>query len=373
MRIATLTWFTGNNYGSTMQSYALQAFLKKHGFESDILAYSPPKTKNLRLKILNHSVKATLEYKANELYVKLRGTGAQNNLHLFNEFRNKNMTFSESCSTRAEIAAMNDKYDAFVCGSDQIWNPFYFDPVYALEFVDGNRRKIAYAPSFGTNEISKKSAARMKKPISSINYLSVRELNGVQLIQKLTGREAIQVSDPVMLLNRKDWEHLATNFNDEHPYILCYFLRKNKSFHNFALQMSNKLDCGIKLIPMVMGDFKKPQVIKEPVGPEEWLGLIKNARMVVTDSFHCTLFSIIFRKDFAVFKAFRDEDKRSQNSRIDCLLETTGLTDRIINNCNELLGNISSEQFDRAEDILLQQAKRSAEWLLKAIGGPEET
>ena len=358
-----------------MQAYALQETLTRLGHETEILSYSPTKIENWKLKFINHSVKATVDYKINELYVKLKSGSAEtghNNMHLFDDFREQQMRFSRPCSTKEEMLEIGREYDAYICGSDQIWSPFYFDPVYALSFVDEPWKKIAYAPSFGVNSIPEHSKARLGKWIKQINSISVREKNGEQIVKQIAGRISTTVVDPTLLLGKDDWEKLAKGPKYRKPYIACYFLRKNEGYHSFVQTLAKKLNCEIRLIPMVMGDYERDYAIKEPVGPQQWLDLIKNADFVVTDSFHCTVFSIVFQKSFATFRAFSDGNIRSQNSRIDRLLEMCELEDRIVSFETTEIEMIEPGRLQRASQRIDEMASLSRGWLINAIKSAEE-
>lgn len=376
MRIATLTWFTGNNYGSTMQAYAMQTVLKKLGHETEILAYKPGKAKNLLLKVKNHSLKATVDYKINELYLKIKSGGSDtswNNMQLFDTFRDKYMKFSAPLSSENQLRLAAEAYDVLICGSDQIWSPFYFDPTYALNFCP-DKKKIAYAPSFGVTQLPDRSKKRMAELIGRIPYLSVREAAGAELVRELIGKPARMVADPVLFLSRQEWQAIAADVPEEKPYILCYFLRKNEQYHRFVQKLAGKYGLDIRLIPMVSGDFSRDYAIQEAVGPREWIGLLHNAQWVVTDSFHCTIFSIIFQKNFATFRAFSDDNKRSQNSRIDSLLEIAGLKDRIVDEDTGVhIDSVTEEQWKHTQLALEQYAGESLQWLMQSIESIKET
>lgn len=376
MRIATLTWFTGNNYGSTMQAYAMQTILKKLGHETEILAYKPGKARNLILKVKNHSLKATVDYKINELYLKIKSGGKNaswNNMQLFDTFRDRYMKFSDPLSSADQLGLAAEAYDAFICGSDQIWSPFYFDPTYALDFCP-DQKKIAYAPSFGVTQIPERSKKRMAERIGHIPHISVREASGADLVRELIGKPARVVADPVLLLSRQEWRAIAAEVPEEKPYILCYFLRKNERYHRFVQKLAGKYGLNIRLVPMVSGDFSRDYAIAEAVGPREWIGLIDNAQWVVTDSFHCTIFSIMFQKNFSTFRAFADHNKRSQNSRIDSLLEITGLKDRIVNEDTCVhIHSITEDQWRTAQLAIGQYAEESLQWLVQSIKKVKET
>ena len=367
-KIATVTWYTGNNYGSTMQSYALQTILKEKGYDCDILAYKPTKIKNWMLKIKNHSVKATIDYKINELYVKFKSNKSHiSNMYLFDEFRNKYQTFTRPCSTKIDLKEISTEYDFFICGSDQIWSPFYFDQTYYLNFTS-RKKRIAYAPSFGVNDLTKQRAKEIKELLEGFEEISVREEQGKKIIWKYCNRKARVVLDPTMLLPPKHWESLASDdYCGNDAYIVCYFLRSNSKYQKFIKNIASEKNLKIKLIPMVKGDYDLDYSIKEPIGPEQWLGLIKNARFVVTDSFHCTVFSIMFKKDFASFRAFSDANERSQNSRIDTLLKMCNFEDRIISDETTSISTIDEERFNFAHQIIHDKSIEDIEWLINII------
>lgn len=371
MRTATLTWYTGNNYGSTMQAYALQTTLKKLGHTNDILAYSPKKLDAWKLKFQNHSVKATLSYKINEFYVKKFHKNSQmpDNMFLFDAFREQYMTFSKPYSSARDLEGALQEYDAFLCGSDQIWSPYYFDPVYFLNFVPDAKRKVPYAPSLGVSAVPEYAKKRFVNSVKAFEKISVREQQGADVIKDLTGLDATVVADPSLLLTAEEWADLAKPMPkvQEKPYILCYFLRNNDKYHQVVQTIAKKHGLEVRIIPMVKGDFDRPGVITEAVGPQEWISLIANANMVVTDSFHCTVFSILFEKDFATFRAFAADNKRSQNSRIEHLLHKTGLEDRIVGLDAEDLLPVSKEQYRKAKEALKPFVEASLEWLKEAL------
>lgn len=126
------------------------------------------------------------------------------------------------------------------------------------------------------------------------------------------------------------WQTLAKPIDSEQKYLFCYFLSENARYLETAEKIAREKHLTIRMLPMVAADFKKPGTVKEPVGPREWLGLIENADYVLTDSFHCTLFSIRFHKQFNVLQRFKEGDKRGQNSRIHTLLQTANMQNRLV-------------------------------------------
>lgn len=173
MKVYTQTWYRGNNYGSVLQAYALQHTISDMGYACSVLNYKPTKADMWKLKFINHSLKETIQYKINEYLMKKNGASeAVNNLSLFDDFRAQHMQITPPCSTAPEIARICGDDAVFVCGSDQIWNPYLYDPYYFLEFVQDSCRKIAYAPSFGVMEIPHRCQQRLRKAIAPFRYVS---------------------------------------------------------------------------------------------------------------------------------------------------------------------------------------------------------
>ena len=188
MKVYTQTWYRGNNYGSVLQAYALQHTISDMGYACSVLNYKPTKADMWKLKFINHSLKETIQYKINEYLMKKNGASeAVNNLSLFDDFCAQHMQITPPCSTAPEIARICGDDAVFVCGSDQIWNPYLYDPYYFLEFVQDSRRKIAYAPSFGVMEIPHRCQQRLRKAIAPFRYVSVREKRGAEIVRELTG------------------------------------------------------------------------------------------------------------------------------------------------------------------------------------------
>lgn len=375
MKIATLTWYSGNNYGSTMQSYALQKVLQGMGHSSEIIAYSPAFFEKWKLKFQNHSVKATLDYKINEAYLKFLQKGVStDNVALFDEFRREYQAFSSPVSSAKQLRTLASEYDAVICGSDQIWNPFYYDPVYFLDFVADRAKRIAYAPSFGVTEVPPFAQRRMADSLDLIDNLSVREKQGADIIYKLVHRKAQVVADPALLLPASEWKKIGRmpGTAPDKPYVVCYFLRKNEEYHRTVKRIAEKNGLDIVNIPMVTGDFERKETIRDTVGPREWVALLENAAMVITDSFHCTAFSIMFNKEFGTFRAFSETNIRSQNSRIDNLLQITGLENCVITLEANDVHHRTGQEATGAQEKLGVFVQSSRKWLENALSRADQ-
>lgn len=369
MKVYTQTWYRGNNYGSVLQAYALQHTISDMGYVCSVLNYKPTKADMWKLKVINHSLKETIQYKINEYLMKKNGASeAVNNLSVFDDFRAQHMQITPPCSTAPEIARICGDDAVFVCGSDQIWNPYFYDPYYFLEFVQDSRRKIAYAPSFGVTEIPRRCQKRLRKAISPFRHVSVREKRGAEVVRQLTGKQATVAVDPTLLVSMAHWQTLAKPIASEQKYLFCYFLSEDTRYLETAEKIAREKYLTIRMLPMVAADFKKPGTVKEPVGPCEWLGLIENADYVLTDSFHCTLFSIRFHKQFNVLQRFKAGDKRGQNSRIHALLQTADMPNRlVVPGEDAITETISDGCFQTADARMAAQAADSRQWLEQAL------
>lgn len=369
MKIATLTWYRGNNYGSILQAYALPTVVRRMGYECEILAYTPTKAENWKMKIKNRAFREFIEYKVNELCMKIshhKVDASAGQLQVFDAFRKEQMQISPICSTTEQLKATNMRYDAFICGSDQIWNPSVFDPVYFLSFVPETHRKIAYAPSLGVSQIPAYIRNDMVKVVSRFSMLSVREQKGADLLHELTGLQAKVVVDPTLLLTKTQWESIAKPVDNEtkEPYLFCYFLSKNKAYMDHARRIAAQWGLKIRMLPMVSTDFARPETIKTPIGPAEWITLIQNADFVLTDSFHCTVFSIIFERSFYSLQRFADNDIKSQNSRVYQLLQSSLLKDRLLTDASiDRYSKLPFERSRNAYKALEPWIEESERWL----------
>lgn len=373
MKVYTLTWYEGNNYGSVLQAYALPRAIQSMGYQCQILGYHPSAVASLRQKIANKSLMATFRYKINEKAMQFSGSRSPSSetadsMTLFHTFREAEMTVTERCSDAASIMKVCGENAVFVCGSDQIWNPYYYDPYYFLEFVKNSKQKIAYAPSFGVNQIPDSKKEKMKKALSSFKHLSVREQSGKEIVQALTGKQAQVVVDPTMLMPLEQWNSVVSDFQNDEPYLFCYFLGKNEEYLRIAQMIAEKFHLRIQMLPMVAEDFSRPETIKQAVGPREFLAYVKNAAFVLTDSFHCSAFAIRYHRQFYVLQRFASKDLRGQNTRIESLLRLSSFEDRLIVPGIEIeYCLLDNRRFERSDSQINREIEQSKTWLEKAL------
>lgn len=233
-----------------------------------------------------------------------------------------------------ELCRQSEKYDGVMVGSDQLWAPSGITSnFYNLMFAGGDTRKISYAASFGVSQIEKKHHKLYNKFLSEMDYISVRENSAKKLVEQLSNKSAEVVTDPVMLLDADEWLKEIPNANRfDEPYVYAYFLGKSPEYRAAVTEFAKSK--GLKIVTAHhMDSYNKADntfgdYAPFDVGPAEFVNFIRNAEYVFTDSFHGSVFSILYQKKFMVFNRYSDASISSKNSRIDSLCENYGLSDR---------------------------------------------
>lgn len=373
MKIAIITWFHYHNYGTMLQAFALSKFLTKKGYEVDIINYIP------NGKLLTLPSDSEIEYYLKKIKKKIQGRQYKvyendGRTKLFDEFLKENCRFTNVCVSFSDFYNLNEKYDAFICGSDQIWAPICYDSRYFLDFVKDTKKLVAYAPSVGLSKIDDIDVKEnMKKLIKRFNWISTREKSGSDLIEGLVGKKVETVVDPTMLFSGVEWGELfnLSKKKKERGYLLAYFLGMNEHYWDRIYEIANILNLDIKIIPVYEKDLKRFGCIRENVGPKEFLNYIAQAEFVCTDSFHGTIFSINLQRQFITFERFLSRDANNQNSRIYNILNQTGLLNRIYG--KNTYKQVCSEKIDytKVNEALLLYRKRSQNFLIKALNSIE--
>lgn len=326
IKVGVVTWNGSYNYGTNLQAFALCKYLEKSNCHVDFLVPTiPPVAKQdliTQSKFFVLKIMTKLGLKKDKRlfqFLKLRK-------YIKREF---NYTCWSSLSTKEQLS-----YDFILTGSDQIWNPHYFQEFNYLSFVPNNIKKYSYASSIGVNTIDENAILNYQRYLTRFDKISVREEDGAEILSKCLNKDIVVVPDPTFLLSQREWEHIATSKRYNHPYSLIYFIGDRKDNWETVLTMSKENDTMPLFFVKSLEAKYTPQNINlksvDDIGPFEFLSLIKNASFIYTDSFHGIVFSILFNKEFFCFKRFTDDENNSQNSRIYNLLQTFGLTNRII-------------------------------------------
>lgn len=330
MRVAQMTWYRSSNYGSVLQAYALQRTLESLDADPKLINYDPAPYQHRNHSRLRRSKIFRSARVAQQRFMGVAPFVSKAKNAAFAAFLAQYMKETASIATAQDFKRLNDCFDAFICGSDQVWSPRCFDPRFFLDFVETGKRKIAYAPSFGCDELPSGARGAMAPLVASFDALSARESKGAQMIEALCGKRCRVVADPVLLLTREEWGAIADEGAAvERPYCLCYFLGRSKENWGSAVRIAQLKDLDLVVVPVFNGDMRRNALAPGNIGPRQFLGLLSRASYVCTDSFHGLVFATIFEREFTVFERFRAGSAASQNVRIENYLKVTGLEDRI--------------------------------------------
>ena len=324
MKICTITCHDVYNVGASLQAYALQAYLKSLGHDVRIIDYKPDYlSQHYRLDVVGNPKYDKPFLRQAYLLAKLPGRLRMlPRKKVFDDFTAKYLTLTKRYTSNEELTADPPVADVYFAGSDQIWNPLFRngkDPAFYLNFVPEGMRRVSYAASFAVETLKKQDADRMKPWLEGFNAISVRESSGIALLANM-GIKGIQVVDPVFLLPKEDWEKIAIQPSME-KYILVYDFDNSPTVKEIAKAISRLT--GKKIVSLFPVDWA--DVVWANEGPLEFLGDVQNADIVLSNSFHATAFSLIFKKTFYVVN--RTEQI---NSRMRDILNDLGLSERLI-------------------------------------------
>jgi hypothetical protein len=345
MKIGIMTfWWSNDNYGQLLQCYALQKYLHDAGHDTYLIRYDP-RNDYVKTPVVNKILKAFNPFKL-FAYIKYKLTYTiikkLNKQRGFDEFRNNYIKQSEKIyySYQGLLNAPPDA-DVYIVGSDQVWNPDWIEntinqvKAYFLGFGGVGKKRIAYAASFGKERVSDGFIKEITPLLKRFDYVSVREKSGLDICRQC-GVKAEWVPDPTMLLSVNDYRALYTNESMpriEEPYCFLYMLGNTcdfsiKTIYDWAKKR------GIEII-YVSGNLQYDKYEKMYTTIPKWLYYIDNAEYVITNSFHGTLFSLMFQKRFGVISL--TERYIGMNSRFDSLFETSEIKQRYIDNSFEVL------------------------------------
>ena len=384
--IAAVTY--KDNFGSALQTYATQYTLERMGFNARIFEikgvhrsivvkklwyyagrlFDPVEAKYLFANLTSRSrkqVSASTDQFAQDM--KVRHQMYQD----YNKKWNKMLPLVKGWRGLRKQAA---ELDAVVVGSDQLWRPSNIvGCYYTLEFVPDEVKKISFSTSFGVPELPRRLHKHAKRFLSRIDHISVREDSGAEIVKKESGKDAIVVCDPTMMLTAEEWLHIQ----DEKPfaegkYILMYLMGDNPEQRMFVKKLSETT--GYRIIGLLHGatyiSYDENVVDEKPynVGPSEFVNLIRNAQYVCTDSFHCCVFSILYSTEFFAFRRWPDASKFSANDRLYTLLKFTGLERRMLDGAEDVAKCVSEQIcFKDVLEKVAQRRKESMDFLVNAL------
>lgn len=318
-RVAIFTWcyFGKINYGQILQCYATQKLCEEYGFDVTIINYRPLKEfeniYNIPPKGIERD-KYERQYK--ERYIERQD---EKQVERFLEFIDQNIHLSSRCYSVCDIEEEIEDKDFLIVGSDQLWNPIWFDPVYLLEFAKKGQKCISIAT--GGISVNRKiyhpTFERIAKRIGSFEFVSVREAISKNILNTYTNKKIIDILDPTLLLDEVKWMRFCDNKLIDDEYIFVYYLGQLTPHKHILKEIAKKYNLK-RIIYIKMHDSKEKindEGIMEAVidaGPKELLSLIRYSNVVCTDSFHGFVFSLIFEKEFFLMdRAYTSRDKVS--------------------------------------------------------------
>ncbi|MCM1144054.1 MAG: polysaccharide pyruvyl transferase family protein [Blautia sp.] len=363
MKVGTITFHFVNNFGGALQAYALQKTIADECQVSvEIIDYRNwfiCFTDTVRLFPVTLNLK---ELKSGLRTMKQR----IGRVRRMSAFIHENCKLTRRYNSVATLRHNVPNFDKFVCGSDQIWNPFLtfgLAEPYFLGFVQDGNKKISYAPSFGSNRLLSRQAKRIKKYLSDFEAISVREHDGTVLVKTLTGRDAVQMIDPVFLLRREEWNEVAIKPEIKGPYILLYIMQHDDGVYAYAKKIKKQL--GIQIVEIsrygYQPDFVDVSLVD--IGPREFIGLFQNADYICTNSYHGLVFSLIFQKEFCLIPC------KKFYLRIHNLLKLLHIeTSNVLNGKDSL-----SAQYDKesVSNTIAVEREKAVQYLTKNILGKD--
>lgn len=386
-KVGVVTITGGDNYGNKLQHYAVLCSIEKLGYKPVTIkdstvkgfadaAYPMSFYDKSSVKYIKAAINSRMQYRYNKKnesdgflrcilrekknhceYIKLK----EKRKSRFDAFAEKHLAYGK---LEVNVSRKVDKFEiskfhAFVCGSDQIWNPRYLDvsPMRFLTFAPKEKR-IALSPSFGVSEIPDTRREVYQQFLNDFAYLSVREESGAKIIHELTGRNVPVLIDPTLSMSAEEWDKIAKKPENspKSAFLLTYFLgNKDKKCEEIIRGLAKKQN----LIIVDLVEIAKPEYYI--YDPAEFLWLIKNASYICTDSFHGSVFSIIYHKEFSVF--LRNENGFSKDSRVTTLLKKLELQNALWT--GERLEKLD---YDKADIFLEKERKQFEEYLKNSLG-----
>lgn len=370
-KVSILTFHWTYNYGGILQAYALQKTIENKGYEVSFINYH-----NEKEILSNHSLVRALMHRTWSLIAFF--LGRKKRLSRTDLFRKTFMNISgPAIHLEDDLSLYYDMSDYYVVGSDQVWNPELTGNanVYLLSFAK-NKKRIAYAASFGKPVLSKKYEEAFKKELPSFSTISVRETSSANIIKRLIGYTPQLVLDPIFLLPRIEWDKVAVPIK-YCDYILCYYMPSPdseviKAINDYSKRISKIT--GLRIINIGKKEYETIKFWETNIsnaGPREFVGLLKNAKFVITNSFHGTAFSLKYNIPFLtpINPSVSNESRLSV--RIESLLELFNCQDRMINTSFVLsdseLRNKLVYDFSSVNRLMNENITQSIEFLDQAL------
>lgn len=359
-KVGIVTWHYYANFGSGLQAFALQELLSDLGYEVNIINYRNPIYDNSIW--WKNAIKFLLHYIIGPFNKRIYGKTLQG----AKKFQNCYLHQTQLFSNQEEIANIINDYYCIVYGSDQIWAPNVYAPIYMGAYIPRSIRKISYAASIGLNEIPYNLVKEYKCNLSSFSAIAVREDEGKNLLKQNCDIEASVVLDPTLMIDVNKYKGMQQYVKGiKGKFIYCYFLNKEHQYREKVEKYAHEQNL------QIIGSSEKESdsdwmTILTNIGADHFLWLINNAETVFTDSYHGTIFSLLFHKEFWTFVRFEENSPICQNSRIRQLQNYFDIGHRIINN-KDSINKSKLINYNNFERQLLRLRQNSIAYLKEAL------
>lgn len=351
-KIALVTCYFQPNYGSQLQAFATQEAFVKLGLEHEMIMIdgllpeiNKAKYKYFLSKILDVNTVKDKMATVRKLLAKKRNPEYARNLEvryrMFRDFASNMFTLSGRYDSKAQLGVKAHEYAAFVVGSDQLWLPSNIAAdYYTLNFVPDDVCKIALATSFGISVLPEKYGRKAGEFLNRIDYVSVRETSGQKLVKQWADRDVPVVCDPTIMFDAEEWKMAigadgdGKRFANGEKYLFVYFLGNNPWEREIVKRV--RKETGLKIVHIAHSDeyVKSDEGFADftpyNVGPREFVELIRDAEYVFTDSFHCSVFSMLNSKRFFTFPRYSNDGPASTNGRLYSLLSLVKQEKRMV-------------------------------------------
>lgn len=353
MKTQTITLHDTDNFGSSLQAYALQRFLLDNNIDNELIDYLP--------KYLYNHEKPVYIFARNLFFWK----DVKKKKKRFADFKNNHLKV-----TRDKYYTLNDlkngtlSADVFLCGSDQLWNSNYpcgKDPAYYLNFLStGKSKKVSYAVSLGKSEVSEEELDWIEENAKDFSKVSVREESSSHLLDKRLDTPVTVVCDPVFLLEKSRYIDIAAERIEEKPYAFLYLIEPSETLERIIKYLREEK--GLKII--VAGSYKKKSsadINLRDLGPSEFLSLLIHADFILASSFHAVAFSLLLEKNFATILPKKNQE------RIKHILGLIELESKIIDEHSDLKDCYRMPNYSKLSDKLKDYIEFSKSWLLDSL------
>ena len=365
MKIDFITLHRAENYGSVLQTLALQVKLEELGHDVHVLDYYPERftNKGLLRRLRNKSERLKNPIFLLAAKILIYPSYLRKN-RVFGNFINKYIRLKGPAFQTNEEAARNLTFDAdaYCTGSDQVWNSHWnegIEKALFLDFVPKGKLVFSYASSIGLSELPQEEIVETKRLLHKYEFISVREDSGVKIIKEFGRNDAVQCLDPTLLLTKEEWDRYVDKHDKQTNYILTYNLHHDKRIDRYAEELSGKYHLPVWNISYNWHDVVRKGHLCWCPSVERFLWLIKNARYVIADSFHATVFSIIFERSFVTITP------DIASSRISSILHTLALDERNLTAFSDTSMIDTPIDYKEVKRLLASEQTKSMDYLKK--------